>query len=746
MQKIRIPTNSFQFGEISESTLMRTDSPVYAASAQSIKNMLITVEGAAKKRTGLKHIYTYSDFTYTGLGESHLFEFVFSEDEQYIISVEHGQVRCFFLDNTGIYGDAGEVVLVETITTDTSSNPLPFDRQYLQEYSVAQYGDVLFVCHPLFMPRMIVRTALDAFEVTTYSFDTLSTGTNIYQPYTSFQAQGVTIDPSATTGAVTIVASEPYFNVDHVGTVIKYNDTEIDITGYTSATEITGTVRGTLRTRLSVLNPLRTTDGKTVIEVTHLSHGFNGGETIIVEDASAVGGINANSINGTRTIFNVIDENTYTFNAAASANVSEDGGGLVKIVSHAPTRNWSEQSFSAVHGYPAAVTFHEGRLVFGGTISQPDTLWLSKSGKFFNFDVGTAEDNDAFDITAATGSVNTIRYLVSNRDLQIFTDGAELYMPTYLNQAITPTNAQIRLQTPYGCEFVYPQPFDGATVFVQSGGNVVREYLYTDTENAYTSSSISGIASHLIHQPRCMTSVNAPFGGSESYIALASGDGDLAIFSSNRVEKRAAWTHVETAGSFFSVLGMPSRLFANVLDENNVMHLVEFTGDVGLDFYDIRTNGQIIDGVTLIGQHLWNYSKVDVVRVSSDGRQDYLGEFDVETHLLVFKGITLDGYEEDDALFYVGKKFVAEISSNPIDVNFGAGPMTGSVRGIVSVVADFRNTQSASVNNRPLITDTVFNGKKEFRLLGYGRDPSVTISQTDPLPLQINGFITEVVV
>lgn len=37
MQKIRVAQNSFQFGEISDSAIMRTDSPVYGASAQSLK-------------------------------------------------------------------------------------------------------------------------------------------------------------------------------------------------------------------------------------------------------------------------------------------------------------------------------------------------------------------------------------------------------------------------------------------------------------------------------------------------------------------------------------------------------------------------------------------------------------------------------------------------------------------------------------------------------------------------------------
>jgi len=35
-------------------------------------------------------------------------------------------------------------------------------------------------------------------------------------------------------------------------------------------------------------------------------------------------------------------------------------------------------------------------------------------------------------------------------------------------------------------------------------------------------------------------------------------------------------------------------------------------------------------------------------------------------------------------------------------------------------------------------------GKKEFRLLGFSKDPQVTISQSAPLSLQVNSVIAEV--
>ena len=54
--------------------------------------------------------------------------------------------------------------------------------------------------------------------------------------------------------------------------------------------------------------------------------------------------------------------------------------------------------------------------------------------------------------------------------------------------------------------------------------------------------------------------------------------------------------------------------------------------------------------------------------------------------------------------------------------------------------------QSLTVNNRSAIYGEPFTGNKEFRLLGYSRDPQVKITQSEPLPLQLNGLISELIV
>ena len=578
MQKVRVPINSFQYGEVSDSLLMRTDSPVYAQSAQSLENLTVMSEGSVKKRYGLKHLYNYNiTYNSTYPEQSHLYKFIFDDNEEYVISIEHQKVRCFQLETNG------NVTLVQTLTADVDSNALPFDREYLQEYNVAQYGDVMFITHPLFAPRLLIRTGLTTFELDVFSFDARADNKVTYQPYTKFHASNVTLDPSATTGnGITLTTSVPYWVAGHVGTTVRYHKSEIQITGYTSSTVVTGNVVDNLKARLTVLNPLRTRDGSNIVEVTHINHGLNVSDVIAIEDASATGGINAGNLNVTDQVREIIDDNTYTYQAGGSASSSEDGGGNVSIVTHAPTTEWDEQSFSAVRGYAASVTFHENRLCFGGTISEPDAIWMSKIGSFFNFDVGEAADDDSISLVAATGDVNEIRYMISNRDLQVFTASGELYVPTYLNQAITPTNAQIRKQTPYGSDFVLPASIDGATIFSQKEGKAIREYLYSDSEDAYTSSAISTLASHLIKNPKYLAVAHSAFGLPDSYAALTLSDGDLALFSSNRAEKRASWTKVSTAGSFSSVVAIHDRLFANVYYDNQ-LHLCEFDTEVGLD-------------------------------------------------------------------------------------------------------------------------------------------------------------------
>ena len=96
MQKVKVPLTNFQFGEVSPSLYSRTDTPIYNQSAQRVENFFLRSEGGVVKRSGLKNIYQYDIAINTSKRQqSRLLPFIFSDDEQYIISLEHEKIRVF---------------------------------------------------------------------------------------------------------------------------------------------------------------------------------------------------------------------------------------------------------------------------------------------------------------------------------------------------------------------------------------------------------------------------------------------------------------------------------------------------------------------------------------------------------------------------------------------------------------------------------------------------------------------------
>jgi hypothetical protein len=753
MARIRVPISNFQFGEVSPSLVSRTDTPIYNNSAKKVENFFLRNEGGLLKRFGTEKLYEFDttvDATVTQ--QVRIVPFIFSDDERYIVSLENLKIRIFQINPS-----TGAISLIQTITADTGSAALPFGHAILPELTYAQAGDVMFIAHQTFMTRKLVRTGLTTFQVETLTFDESADGFRSNEPFYSFQPVGMTLDPSASTGTgITVTTSASYFDTTgsqsggnypdskHVGVTLRYHNNEIILTSVQSATQATGNIiHDNLIVRLDS-DAIETIDGSADILITFPLHGLSTGDTIVISDAGAVGGINANQINGTETVQEVIDENVIVVTSGGTANASAVGGGSPKIVTHAATTEWGEQSYSTLRGFPAAVTLHENRLWLAGTVAQPDGIWASKPASYFDFDVGDGEDGDAIDLTAAIGEINTIRHLMSNRDLQIFTSTSEMYIPSFTEKAITPTNAQIRRQTPYGSNFVRPESFDGATIYVQKTGSVVREYIYSDSEAAYVATGISTLSPHLISNPVQMCILRGAINRPESYAFVLNDTGKIAVFTSNRAEQRAGWSEWTTSGKFHSVCVVDDRVFCVAKYDlgagTEKFILMEFNSSFNMDFADTFSGSA---GVFDVSSHFANGAKVKVVNGT-----DYLGEFTVASG-----NVDVSAVQEITSA-EIGFAFDVRAETLPIDAQIAGGPLTGEPRAVNRVVVDLLDTLSVSINDKRLVirqvTDdfsiarTPVTGKEEFRLLGYSKDPTVSITQTAPLSLQVNGIIAEV--
>ena len=719
-----------------------------------------------------------------------------------------------------------------TLTTDTTTTSLStrITEARLKQITYAQSGDVLFLAHNAFNTLKIVRTSLLTFQVSPFSFDLKGDAKETYQPYYHFHQAGFTLTPSATSGnGITIIvkpsgADAPswssgagytvgqsvthsnqvyevianinpsntapssdttnfravtyfddgstngggYSNSLHIGLTLRYRKREIDITGVTSGSHATGNIADSLFTKLDI-NAIRTIKDSATIEITLPFHNLSVGDSVTISETDTVGNIATSNLNGARDVTSVIDDNTFTVTAGATANASVDGGGAPRITTTAATTDWEEQSYSAIRGFPAAICFHEGRLWFGGTLAQPDGIWASQSGEFFNFNLGTALDNESIQLSSSVGELDQIKHLVSNRDLQVFTVTSEFIIPAFENTPVTPSNAMVRRQTPYGVADVKPFVFDGATLYVQRSGTVVREFIFSDTESAYVANAVSSISSHLIKTPVQMTSLQAAIERPESYIFMVNSDGTMAVFNSNRSEKRAGWTEFttkgfknsvvnsvnttsETTGEFHSVCTIDEKVFVvGKYDKGNGtknLCLMEVNDTFNLDHSQRLAVANSLNGVIPITSgHFNNGAVVDViVGISST---HYIGQFIVANNEIDISAIT-----KSPEYLEIGYSYPIELKSNPLDIQTASGPSTGMLRGLGRVILDLNNTLSVSVNNKAIeilnVTDdfsldkTAITGKREIRLLGYSRDPQLSVTQRAPLSIQVNSIIAEV--
>ena len=241
------------------------------------------------------------------------------------------------------------------------------------------------------------------------------------------------------------------------------------------------------------------------------------------------------------------------------------------------TIDWQEQAFSSIRGYPTTVAFHQDRLVIGGSRELPNRLWFSKSGDLFNFDLGTGLDDEAIEFAILSDQVNAIRGIFSGRHLQVFTSGAE-WMVT--GSPLTPATVQLNRQTRVGSvidRYIPPVTVDGATVFIGRDGQEIREFLYTDIEQAYTAIDLALASRHI---PQDI--IDQDYDPRRRLVFVVREDGKFATMTFYRAEQVRAWTLHDTAGYVHAVSVVGDDVY--LLIERNGSYIIEkFDEDIGLD-------------------------------------------------------------------------------------------------------------------------------------------------------------------
>ena len=185
----------------------------------------------------------------------------------------------------------------------------------------------------------------------------------------------------------------------------------------------------------------------------------------------------------------------YTSATVVTWEVIKDTG------SSTSSTDWSLGAFSNTTGHASCVTFFEQRLVFAATLSQPQTIFFSRSGDYENMDEnrgGTIADDDAIIYTIASNQVNAIRFMTSTRTLIIGTAGGEFTVSGGgTDVAVTPTNILIKKQSNNGAANVDALAVGNATIFLQRARRKMRELAYNFDVDGYVAPDLTILAEHI---------------------------------------------------------------------------------------------------------------------------------------------------------------------------------------------------------------------------------------------------------
>lgn len=625
---IQTKTN-FSAGELAPRLYGRGDLRAYENGAGRLRNVTLHPTGGLSRRPGTRYIDSIE-------GKGRLVAFEFNTEQTYLLVFTHQKMA--------VYMDDLRIAVLET----------PWTADQLDTLNWTQSADTLLVVHPDVEPQKITRTSHTRWVISKwYWFDKQNVR---HQPHHKFAGTFVTLDPSGTSGSVTVTASEDVFTDDHIGVRLRIEGKEVEITAVSNPTTATVTCHETL------------------------------------------------------------------------SSASE-------------TKDWTEQAFSAVRGWPVSVTFHQDRLVIGGSRDLPNKVWLSNSSKYFTFDPGTGLADESVDFAILSDQVNAIRAVFSGRTLQVFTTGAEW---TVSGDPLTPLSAAVRRQTRVGSptdRTIPPRDVDGATLFVGKSGKELREFLFTDTEQAYQAADLAVLSDHLITGP-----VDMDYDARNRLLHVVMADGGLATVTNYRAEKVTGWALQTTDGAFRSVAVVGEQVF--LLTERDGTWRIEAFDDAfgmdcalagesgtqkdrwtGLDHLEGRTLKVVGDGaelppVTVSGGAIDLPYPVSAIRAGLP--------FTHEVAPLPPVMIGTGGVRQSGAVRLIRAGFRV-LETQALAVDTGRGPTH----------APFKRMGPAGVLDSP---PPPFTGDVPVRAVGWMRDavgPVWRIEQDTPLPCTILSVSTE---
>jgi len=379
----------------------------------------------------------------------------------------------------------------------TLTLPASWQSADFQSLRWAQSADVIYVGCNGYPQVQVERRATDSWSIVDYR--------PTDGPFRPINITNTTLTPSATSGDITLAASNPLFKSGHVGALFRlvslgqlvnaalaaastYSN-PILVTGVGSQRQFTVTISGTWVGTL-ILQYSVGTPGNW-IDVTSEQFSTNGtwnyadgldNQDIYYRIGFDAGKYTSGTVNvslaiSSGSITGVCRVTAFTDSQHVSAQVLEALGNVT------PTTNWYEGAWSDFRGYPGVPKLFQGRLWWFGS-----GIYGSVSDDYSSFDDTVLGDSAPIIGQLDSGPVENMYWALSLQQLVLGTASAETSCrSTYLGDPVTPTNFNVITGSTQGSANVDALQMDRSGIFVQVSG----QRLFSLDLDIYTYSYLS---------------------------------------------------------------------------------------------------------------------------------------------------------------------------------------------------------------------------------------------------------------
>lgn len=441
----------------------------------------------------------------------------------------------------------------------------------LRELKYTQSADVMTICHPDYVQSDLSRTQHYAWSLDVIAF-----------------APSITW-PTAVSGAWANNGSETYY---YKVTSVAKETKEESLAGVESTKSITG---------ITQANPG---------VVTISSHGYDNGDELYINSIVGMTELNdkrvyvasqttntfelndvdGNNINTTAytayssggtaarskievgsaailSATNYIDVSWSSVSDAQSYNVYRKDNGVYGFIGTTEDTTFKDDNISPDEedtppkgrnpfsdgNYPGAVAYHKQRRVFGGSNSNPQTIYGTQTGNYKNMNVSSpTRDDDAFTFTLNSEQVQQVRHITSLKKLIVFTSGSSwLVKGGSDSEIITPTSVDADEEFVSGCSGIRPLRIGRDILYIEEGGKDVLFLNYTFEADGLDGEPLTLLSGHLFKRREVVEWAWArkPF----SLIWCVTDTGELLALTYNRKQQIWAWSIHETDGLVESV-------------------------------------------------------------------------------------------------------------------------------------------------------------------------------------------------